>query len=55
MGNRLQTTLEYYSESYSNWLEMGAFPLGEDALVLRASDITERKRAEEALQSAGAR
>ncbi len=55
MGNRLQTTLEYYSESYGNWLEMSAFPLGEDALVLRASDITERKRAEEALHGPGAR
>lgn len=49
MGNRLQSTLEYFSESNGKWLEMSTFPLGEDALVLRARDITERKRAEEAL------
>jgi PAS domain S-box-containing protein len=42
--------LEHYNEGLDRWFSIGMFPLGGDRFVQLFHDITERKRAEEALR-----
>jgi PAS domain S-box-containing protein len=55
MSSRTAVRFEYYDEHYQAWTEMSASPMEDGGILLCANDITERKRAQEALQGAEAR
>jgi PAS domain S-box-containing protein len=55
MSCRMAVRFEYYDEHYQAWTEMSVSPMEDGRILLYANDITERKRAQEALQGAEAR
>lgn len=55
MASRMAARFEYYDVHSQAWSEMSASPMEDGGVLLYASDITDRKRAQEALQGAEAR
>jgi PAS domain S-box-containing protein len=55
MSSRMAVRFEYYDEHYQTWAEMSASPMEDGGILLCTNDITDRKRAQEALQGAEAR
>jgi hypothetical protein len=52
LGSRETFTIERYSRWVGKWLEYRAYSPGEDLMAVLLTDISERKRAEEALRNA---
>lgn len=55
MSSRMAVRFEYCDVHSHAWTEMNATPLEDGGILLYTSDITDRKRAQEALQGAEAR
>ncbi|WP_151637451.1 PAS domain S-box protein [Noviherbaspirillum aerium] len=55
MSSRIAVRFEYYDVHSQAWTEMSASPMEDGGILLYANDITDRKRAQEALQGAEAR
>jgi PAS domain S-box-containing protein len=55
MASRMAARFEYYDVHSQAWTEMSASPMEDGGILLYANDITDRKRAQEALQGAEAR
>ena len=55
MSSRMAVHFEHYDEYYQAWTEMSASPMEDGGILLCASDITDRKHAQEAMQGTEAR
>ena len=50
MKQRVALEFEYYYEPLANWFLYRVFPLPDDGIIMYASDITEKRKTEEALR-----
>jgi PAS domain S-box-containing protein len=55
MSSRMAVRFDYFDMHSQAWTEMSASPMEDGGILLHANDITDRKRAQEALQGAEAR
>lgn len=55
MSSRMAVRFEHYDAHSQAWTEMSASPMEDGGILLYTNDITDRKRAQEALQGAEAR